>query len=303
MNLELTLGGDLTVGRLGYGALHLTGPGYWGPPSDPAAAIRLLRRAVELGVTFIDTADSYGPDTNEQLIREALHPYPDDLVISTKGGMLRSGPSDWDQKAGDPYIVALGRPAYLRQQVEMSLRNLGVDCIGLYQLHRIDPEVPLADQFGELARLREEGKIRHIGVTGQPVVSVEQLDQARQVTDIASVENLYHVADRISEDVLDYAEKNDIVFISWFPLGHGDLTGPDSPLAPLAAEHGATPAQLALAWLLHRSPQTVLIPGTTSIAHLEENMGATEITLDDQAMAAIAEAASAARTWRPSTTE
>lgn len=192
---QLTIGGDLTVNRLGYGAMHLTGPGMWGEPTDPQGAIRVLRRAVDLGVNFIDTADSYGPGTNEQIIRRALHPYPVDLVISTKGGLLRSGPTDWTRD-GDPYIVPLGRPEYLRQQVEVSLRNLNLDCIGLYQLHRIDPAVPLADQLGELVRLQQQGKIRHLGLSGQPWVTVDELTQARAIADIVAVENLYNVADR-----------------------------------------------------------------------------------------------------------
>jgi len=300
--LSLALGADLPVHRLGFGAMHLTGPGYWGPPTDPDEAVRVLRRAVDLGVTFIDTADSYGPDTNEQLIRQALHPYPDNLVIGTKGGMLRSGPSDWVRGGGAPYIVALGRPAYLRQQVEMSLRNLGLERIDLYQLHRIDPAVPLVDQLGELVKLQQEGKIRHIGISGQPAVTVDQLAQAREIADIVAVENLYNVADQTSEDVLRYAEEHDIAFIPWFPLGHGDLTGQGSPLAALAGEHGATPAQLALAWLLHRSPQILLIPGTSSTGHLEDNMRAAEIKLDDRHMAAIADAVARSKvpTWRPS---
>lgn len=297
---DLTLGADRPVYRLGYGAIHLTGPGYWGPPSDPAEAVRVLRRAVDLGVTYIDTADSYGPDTNEQIIRQALHPYPDNLVIGTKGGMLRSGPSDWVHGGSTPYIVALGRPEYLRQQVEMSLRNLGVERIDLYQLHRIDPAVPLADQVGELVRLQEEGKIHHIGLSGQPAVTLEQLVQSREIADIVAVENLYHVADRNGDDVLRYAEENDMAFIPWFPLGNGDLTRPSTPLAALAEEYGATPAQLALAWLLHRSPQMLLIPGTSSVRHLEDNMRAAAINLDECGMAAIADAASRIPVWRPS---
>ena len=294
----LTLGKDLPVHRLGYGAMHLTGPGFWGPPADPGEAVRVLRRAVDLGVDFIDTADSYGPDTNEQIIRQALHPYPEHLVIATKGGMLRSGPQDWSS-GREPYIVALGRPEYLRQQVEMSLRNLGLERIDLYQLHRIDPAVPLADQIGELARLQEQGKIHHIGLSGQPEVSVDQLKQAREIADIAAVENLYNIADQSCESVLRYAEENDIAFIPWFPMGHGDLTGPDSVLASLAKHYGATPAQLALAWLLHHSPNILLIPGTSSVAHLEENLQAAGITLSDSDRAALADAAAEAPTWRP----
>ncbi len=295
-----TLGKDLPVHRLGYGAMHLTGPGFWGPPADPDEAVRVLRRAVDLGVDFIDTADSYGPDTNEQIIRRALHPYPEHLVIATKGGMLRSGPQDWIRGSGEPYIVALGRPEYLRQQVEMSLRNLGLERIDLYQLHRIDPAVPLADQIGELVRLQEQGKIHHIGLSGQPEVTVDQLTQAREIADITAVENLYNIADQTSEPVLRYAEENDIAFIPWFPMGHGDLTGPDSVLATLANHYGATPAQLALAWLLHHSPNILLIPGTSSVAHLEENLQAADIKLDDADMATLTDAASTVPTWRPS---
>jgi pyridoxine 4-dehydrogenase len=299
----LTLGKDLTVNRLGYGAMHLTGPGFWGPPADPEEAVRVLRRAVDLGVDFIDTADSYGPDTNEQIIRRALHPYPEHLVIATKGGMLRSGPQDWIRSSGrEPYIVALGRPEYLRQQVEMSLRNLGLERIDLYQLHRIDPAVPFDDQIGELARLKEEGKIRHIGLSGQPEVTVDQLTQARLITDIVAVENLYNIADQTCEDVLRYAEENDIAFIPWFPMGHGDLTGPDSMLTTLAKYYGASPAQLALAWLLHHSPNILLIPGTSSVAHLEENLQAANIQLDGSDISALNDAAarSTVPVWRPS---
>jgi aryl-alcohol dehydrogenase-like predicted oxidoreductase len=293
------LGGDLPVRRLGYGAMYLTGPGFWGPPADPEAAVRLLRRAVELGVNFIDTADAYGPDTNEQIIRRALHPYPEGLVITTKGGLLRSGPEDWTRR-DRPYIVPLGRPAYLRQQVEMSLRNLGLERIELYQLHRIDPAVPLADQLGELARLREQGKIHHIGLSGQPEVTMEQLAEAREITEIAAVENLYNVADRAGEKVMRYCEQHGIAFVPWFPMGHGALAGPDSVLAGFARNRGVTPAQLAIAWLLHRSPAILAIPGTSSISHLEENLRAAEITLDDEEMTALADAASAVPTWRPS---
>lgn len=295
----LLLGADLPVCRLGYGAMHLTGPGVWGPPADPEEAVRVLRRAVDLGVNFIDTADSYGPDFNEQIIRRALHPYPEHLVIATKGGLLRSGPGDWSG-VEEPYIVPLGRPAYLRQQVEMSLRNLGVERIDLYQLHRIDPAVPLADQIGELARLQEEGKIHHIGLSGQPEVTVDQLVQASAFASIVAVENLYNIADQTGDNVLRYAEERGIAFIPWFPLGHGALTGPDSILASLSGRYGATPAQLALAWLLHRSPSILCIPGTSSVTHLEENMRAAELELDDSDMAALADAAARSTPpWRP----
>ncbi|WP_437930061.1 aldo/keto reductase [Sorangium sp. So ce291] len=293
------IGGDLPVNRMGYGAMYLTGPGYWGPPADPEAAIRLLRRAVDLGVNFIDTADAYGPDTNEQIIRRALHPYPAGLVITTKGGLLRSGPQDWTRR-GQEYIVPCGRPAYLRQQVEMSLRNLGLERIELYQLHRIDPAVPLAEQLGELVRLREQGKIHHIGLSGQPEVTVEQLTKAREVTEIAAVENLYNVADRTGEKALRYAEEHGIAFVPWFPMGHGDLAKPGSVLSAFARKRGVTPAQLALAWLLHKSPNILAIPGTTSINHLEENCRAAAITFDEGEMAALVEVAATVQTWRPS---
>ncbi|HKP59704.1 MAG TPA: aldo/keto reductase [Polyangiales bacterium] len=289
---DLTISRELIVQRLGFGAMHLTGKGMWGDPPDPEAAIRVLRRAVELGVNFLDTADAYGPGNNEQIIRRALHPYPDDLVISTKGGLLRSGPKDWSLE-GPPYIVPCGRPAYLRQQVELSLRNLGVDCIKLYQLHAIDPTVPLADQLGELIRLREQGKIRHIGLSGQPAVKLDDLVRSRELTEIASVESLYNLVDRTDDTALEYAESHDIAYVPWFPLGHGELTRPNSPLAPLARQFDLTPAQLALAWLLHRSPATLLIPGTTSLRHLEENMKAREVKLTTAEMREITSAVDA----------
>lgn len=299
----LTLGGDLVVNRLGYGAMHLTGYGMWGPPEDKRSAIRLLQHAVhDLGINFIDTADSYGPGDNEEIIREALHPYPEGLVISTKGGMLRSGKLDWIHGApGAPYIMPLGRPEYLRQQVEMSLRRLGVERISLYQLHSIDPNVPLADTLGELVRLQEQGKIHHLGLSNQPGVSMAQLTEARRHADIVAVENLYNIVDRSDDDVLDYAESQQIAFIPWFPLGHGGLVGEDSALAPIARRYGMTTSQLALAWLLHRSPATLLIPGTTSIAHLDENAAALSIELDDAQMHDILQAVDDARLplWRP----
>ncbi|TCV92375.1 aryl-alcohol dehydrogenase-like predicted oxidoreductase [Luteibacter rhizovicinus] len=300
---QFTLGGDLKVNRLGYGAMHLTGYGMWGPPDDPDNAIRVLQHAVhDLGINFIDTADSYGPGDNEDIIRRALHPYPDGLVISTKGGMLRSGRNDWIHGApGAPYIVPLGRPEYLRQQVEMSLRRLGTERISLYQLHSIDPNVPLADSLGELVRLQKEGKIHHIGLSNQPGVSIEQLIEAREHANIVAVENLYNIADRADDDVLQYAQKHHIAFIPWFPLGHGGLVGPDSALAPIATLYDITPSQLALAWLLHHSPATLLIPGTTSIAHLDENARAASIELNPAEIRAIAEAVDRAQlpTWRP----
>ncbi|MEU9497854.1 aldo/keto reductase [Streptomyces sp. NPDC048196] len=263
------LGGDLTVNRLGYGAMQLTGPGIWGEPKDRAEAVRVLRRAVELGINFIDTADSYGPFVSEQLIREALHPYADDLLIATKGGLTRCGPNDWRP---------LGRPEYLRQQAELSLRHLGVERIGLYQLHRIDEKVPLADQLGELVLLQQEGKIHHIGVSE---VTVQQLKEARTITDIASVQNLFNLANRSAEDVLEYAERENIAFIPWFPIATGELARAGGPLDTAAKQYGASPSQLALAWLLRRSPVILPIPGTSQTAHLEENTEAARITLTD----------------------
>lgn len=273
------IGGDLQVDRLGYGAMQLTGPGVWGDPKDPAEAVRVLRRAYELGVTFIDTADSYGPFVSELLIREALHPYADDLVIATKAGLTRSGPGDWRP---------VGRPEYLRQQCELSLRHLGLDCIPLYQLHRIDEKVPLEDQLGELALLKQEGKVRHIGLSE---VTVEQIEAARRITPIVSVQNLYNLADRSAEDVLDHCERNDLAFIPWFPIATGNLARPGGPLDAISTEHGATPAQLALAWLLRRSPVMLPIPGTSSVAHLEENVAAAEVGLSDDEFEALANAA------------
>ncbi|SCL69506.1 Predicted oxidoreductase [Micromonospora citrea] len=273
------IGGDLQVDRLGYGAMQITGPGVWGDPKDPAEAVRVLRRAYELGVTFIDTADSYGPFVSELLIREALHPYADDLVIATKAGLTRSGPGDWRP---------VGRPEYLRQQCELSLRHLGLDCIPLYQLHRIDPQVPLADQLGELALLKQEGKIRHVGLSE---VSVEEIEAARKITPIVSVQNLYNLADRSAEAVLEHCERNDLAFIPWFPIATGNLARPGGPLDAISTEHGATPAQLALAWLLRRSPVMLPIPGTSSVAHLEENVAAAEVRLSDEEYEALAAAA------------
>ncbi|GFM87036.1 oxidoreductase [Pseudomonas cichorii] len=297
------LGGDMPIKRMGYGAMHLTGYGMWGPAENPEQAKAVLRHAVhELGVTFIDTADSYGPGDNEAIIRSALHPYPEDLVISTKGGMLRSGPNDWIHGApGAPYIEPLGRPEYLRQQVEISLRRLQVERIDLYQLHSIDPQVPLADSLGELVRLREQGKIRHIGLSNQPGVTLEQLEQAHRVANIAAVENLYNIADRTDEPVLQRAQALNIAFIPWFPLGHGALVGSDSALQPLASQYGLTPSQLALAWLFNHAPNTVLIPGTTSIAHLEENAKAVSVQLDEDQLSAIVREVDSLSlpTWRP----
>jgi pyridoxine 4-dehydrogenase len=273
-----TLGGDLPVNRLGYGSMQLTGEGVWGDPKDPDEAVRVLRRAVELGVTFLDTADSYGPVVAEQLIKKALHPYADDLVIATKAGLTRSGPGDWRP---------VGRPEYLRQQVELSLRNLGLERIDLHQLHRIDPQVPLADQVGELKLLQDEGKIRHIGLSE---VSVDELEQARTIAEIVSVQNLFNLSNRSAEPLLEHAEAEGIAFIPWFPLATGELSKPGGPLDALARQHDATPSQLALAWLLRRSPVMLPIPGTSTVAHLEDNLAAASLQLSDDEFAALSDA-------------
>ncbi len=266
---QFTLGGQIPVTRLGFGAMRITGPGIWGAPRDESEAIAVLRRAVELGVDFIDTADSYGPFVSEDLIRKALHPY-DGVTIATKGGLVRTGPDEWHP---------VGRPEYLRQCVEMSLRRLGIDTIPLYQLHRIDPQVPLADQIGMLDDMRNEGKIALIGLSE---VSVDEIVQARLLAPIASVQNLYNVVNRQSEDVLEYATKEGLGFIPWFPVATGQLARPGGPLARIASAAGATPAQLALAWLLRRSPVMLPIPGTGSVAHLEENVAAAAVDLTDE---------------------
>jgi aryl-alcohol dehydrogenase-like predicted oxidoreductase len=260
--------------------MQLTGPGVWGYPADCDGAVRVLRRAVHLGVNLIDTADVYGPYVTDEFIRKALHPYPADLVIATKVGFTRQGPDQW---------IPVGRPAYLRQQTELNLRNLGVDRIDLLQLHRLDGEVSLEDQIGELKDLQTEGKVRHIGLSE---VSVEQLEAAAAIADIVSVQNLYNLANRAAEDVVRYAEAHNIGFIPFFPLATGQLAGPGSPLAGIAQTQHATPSQLALAWLLRRSPVMLPIPGTSSTAHLEENVAAAAIRLTDDEFAAL-EAASA----------
>jgi aryl-alcohol dehydrogenase-like predicted oxidoreductase len=266
------IGGDLPVHRLGYGAMQLPGPGVWGEPADREGALRVVRSAVEQGVDFIDTADSYGPFVSEQIIADALHPYPEGLVIATKAGLTRQGPGIW---------TAVGRPAYLKQQVELSLRHLRVERIDLIQLHRIDTEVPLADQLGAFKELQEEGKVRHIGVSE---VSVEELRAAREIVDVVSVQNLYNLTDRKSQDVLDHATAEGIGFIPWFPIATGNLAAPDSPVADIARELDATPSQVALAWLLQKSPVVLPIPGTKSVEHLTENLGAARLTLSDEDM-------------------
>jgi len=260
--------GDLTVNRMGYGAMRLTGPGIWGSPRDPEGARSVLRRAVELDVNFIDTADSYGPEVSERLIREALWPYPSDLAIATKGGLLRDGP-DLRRPAG--------RPSHLRQALEGSLERLRLERIDLYQLHRPDPMVPFEESVGELAKLKDEGKIRHIGLSN---VDPEQLDQALAITEIVSVQNRYNLWDRTSEAVLDKCNSLGIAFLPWYPLAASGLTRAKSAVAEVASEHHATPGQLALAWLLARSPVVLPIPGTSSVEHLEENIAAAEITLN-----------------------
>jgi len=273
------LGGDLTVSRLGYGTMQLTGPGVWGEPADRDNAVRVVARAAELGVTLFDSADAYGPDVTSLILRDALHPYADNIVIATKVGQTRQGPGLW---------TPTGIPTYLRQQVEMELRHLAVDRIDLLQLHRIDTTVPFEDQIGELKALRDEGKIRHIGLSE---VTVAEAEAALNIAPIVSVQNLYNLVNREAEDVLDWAAEKGIAFIPWFPLATGGLTGEGSPLIQLAAEHGTSPAQLALAWLLKRSPVILPIPGTSSIAHLQDNIAAAAIQLSDAEFDALSDAA------------
>ena len=270
-----TIGGDLEVHRLGFGAMRITGDGIWGPPDDPEEAKRLLRRVVERGLDLIDTADSYGPEVSENLIAEALHPYPDGLVIATKGGLRRTGPGQWPRDA---------RPERLRECCEASLRRLKLDRIDLYQLHSPDNRVPLEDSMGALKELRDEGKIRHVGVSN---VSVEELERARAVVEVVTVQNRYNLEDQRSVDVLDVCEADGIGFIPWFPLATGSLAEPGGPLDRIARAHEATPAQIALAWLLARSPVMLPIPGTSSIEHFEENLGAAEIELSPDEVAEI----------------
>jgi aryl-alcohol dehydrogenase-like predicted oxidoreductase len=266
------IGGDLPVHRLGFGAMRITGKGIWGPPEDHDEAIRVLRGSLELGITLIDTADSYGPEVSERLIAEALYPYPPELVIATKAGFRRPGPGQWRED---------GRPQYLRERVHGSLERLRLERIDLLQLHRIDPKVPVADQIGALTRLQEEGKIRHIGLSE---VTVDQIREVQGLTRVVTVQNLYNLTNRKSEDVLDFAESQGIGFIPWFPLATGDLAAPGGPLSSVAERLEATPSQVALAWLLHRSPVMLPIPGTSSVEHLEENMRAALLSLDDDAI-------------------
>jgi pyridoxine 4-dehydrogenase len=264
-----TLGGDLTVNRLGFGAMRITGNGIWGEPKDPEEAKRVLRRTVELGVNFIDTADSYGPAVSEPLIGGTLSPYPRDLVIATKGGLTRQGPNKW---------LPVGRPEYLEQQVHMSLRFLKRDVIDLWQLHRIDPKVPVEESLGKIAELQKAGKIRHVGLSE---VKPNEIDRARKVIEIVSVQNKYNLGDRAHDDVVDYCMQHKIAFIPWFPVAAGELARPGGRLDGAAKRHGVTVSQLSLAWLLHRSPVVLPIPGTSSVKHLEENVEAAAVKLND----------------------
>jgi pyridoxine 4-dehydrogenase len=263
------IAGELPVHRLGFGAMRITGPDTWSEPSDRAGAIRVVRRAVELGVTLIDTADSYGPSVSEEIIAEALYPYPSDLVVATKGGFERPGPGAWRTN---------GRPDHLREALEGSLRRLRVDCIDLYQLHRIDPDVPWEESIGALVDLRAEGKVRHLGLSE---VGVDEIEAVRTMTPIVTVQNRYNVADRKWEPVLEHCATAGIGFFPWFPIAGGELAAPEGPIGQVARKHGATAVQVSLAWLLRHSPVLLPIPGTSSVAHLEENMAAAALELDD----------------------
>jgi pyridoxine 4-dehydrogenase len=265
-----TLGRDLTVNRLGFGAMRITGEGIWGEPNSVEDARKVLRRAVELGVNFVDTADSYGPEVSERLIGETLYPYPDGVVIATKGGLVRTGPNKW---------FPVGHPEYLHQEVEMSLRRLRLERIDLYQLHRIDPQVPVEESLGKLKDLQRAGKIRHIGLSE---VKPAEIERARKTVEIVSVQNKYNMSDRAHEDTLQYCEQHNLGFIPWFPVAAGKLAAAGGPLASLAKRHGATVAQLSIAWLLHRSKVMLPIPGTSSVAHLEENVASSGLKLSDE---------------------
>jgi aryl-alcohol dehydrogenase-like predicted oxidoreductase len=270
-----SLGGKTPVHRLGFGAMRLTGEGIWGEPKDRAEAKRVLQRAIELGVNFIDTADAYGPYVSEEIIAEALHPYPKGLVIATKGGLVRMGPNQW---------APVARPEYLHQEVEMSLRRLKVQRIDLWQLHRIDPKVPVEESLAPIKKLQEQGKILHVGLSE---VKPHEIDQVRKFIEIVSVQNQYNLGDRQHEDVVDYCTRHNLGFIPWFPVAAGKLARPGGPLDAVAKKHGATTAQLSLAWLLHRSPVMLPIPGTSSVKHLEENVAAASLKLDDAEWQAI----------------
>jgi pyridoxine 4-dehydrogenase len=267
------LGGNLPVHRLGFGAMRITGPGIWGDPQNPKEAKAVLHHTLDLGINFIDTADSYGPEVSENLIASTLYPYPSDLVIATKGGLTRQGPDHW---------APVGRAEYLIQCVEMSLRRLKLECIDLYQLHRIDPRVPAEESLGALKEMQRQGKIRYIGLSE---VSVAEIQHAQEIVDIVSVQNLYNLSNRQSENVLQYCEQNDIAFIPWAPIASGELAQPGSQLDLLAKKKSATPGQIAIAWLLKRSPVILPIPGTSSLAHLEENIASASLDLTDQEFA------------------
>jgi pyridoxine 4-dehydrogenase len=277
--------GSLTVRRLGFGTMQLTGPGVWGPPQRHDEAIRVLRRAVELGVELIDTANSYGPFVAEDLIREALHPYPESLKIATKAGLTRPGPDQWE---------ACGRPEYLRQECDGSLRRLGVEQIDLFQLHRVDPDVPADEQFGLLKELRDAGKVAEVGLSE---VSVDQIEAALKVVPVVSVQNQYNLAQRTADDVIHYCEGEGIAFIPWFPLASGKLSRPGGPLDRIATELGVTGSQISLAWLLRRSPVMLPIPGTSSVQHLEENCDSVGIVLTDAQYEELTEARKSLRRW------
>jgi pyridoxine 4-dehydrogenase len=265
---QFVIAEDLNINRLGFGAMRITGPGVWGEPKDRKEAVRVLRRAVDLGINFIDTADSYGPGVSEQIIAEALHPYPDGLIIATKAGFDRSGPNQWQEN---------GKPEHLRAACTGSLKRLRLERIDLFQLHRIDPKVPAEDQLGALKDLQSEGKVKHIGLSE---VSVAQIEHARTIVPVVTVQNRYSLADQAAEQVLEYCERSKIGFIPWFPLAAGKLSGPDPALERLAEQNGISTSQLALAWLLWRSPVLIPIPGTSSVRHLEENVAAAAVKLD-----------------------
>ena len=275
------LGGDATINRLGFGAMRITGEGIWGPPKDVEASKAVLRRLPELGVNFIDTADSYGPYVSEQLLGDTLAPYPAGVVIATKGGLVRTGPNKW---------LPVGRPEYLEQEVHMSLRRLKLDTISLWQLHRIDPKVPVEESLAPIAKLQRQGKIRHVGLSE---VSPEEIEEANKVVKIVSVQNEYNLSNRKSEKTLEYCEKNDIGFIPWFPVAAGKLAKPGGALDTFAKRHNATVSQISLAWLLHRSPVILPIPGTSSVQHLEENVASAGVRLSEQEWQQIESAAKA----------
>ena len=279
--------GERTVHRLGFGTMRLTGPGIWGEPVDRDQCVAVVRRAVELGVDLIDTADSYGPAVSEDIIREALHPYPSHVLIASKAGLVRTGPGAW---------FPVGRPRYLRQQAEMSLRRLRLDCIPLFQLHRVDEQVPLTDSLGALIELRDEGKIEAIGLSE---VGIAEIEQARAITPIATVQNLYNLMHRRSDPVVDYCASNGIGFIPWYPIGSGRLAATDGRLDHLLRAADGTPAQVALAWLLARSEVILPIPGTSQVSHLEENVRAAQITLTDDQVAALTAAGAPHRSRHP----